>query len=105
MPSISNIIASVIFSCSLVDTCIFTCSFIIKLCVLAIVSLVRDVDQGLVLSWGQRRQMGVVIGFAKLKTGSWNIGTSFGKSIELVMNVKKRVSNITCIQEIKYVGF
>lgn len=80
----------------------FICSFILKLCVLAVVPLVRDVDQGLVLSWGLRRRVGVVIRFAKLKKKrSLNIGTLFGKSIELVMVIKKRVINLTSIQEIK----
>ncbi|KAG5581991.1 hypothetical protein H5410_052618 [Solanum commersonii] len=40
----------------------------------------------------------------KLRVGSWNIGSLTGKSLELVKILKKRMINITCVQETKWVG-
>ncbi|KAK4343738.1 hypothetical protein RND71_036832 [Anisodus tanguticus] len=41
---------------------------------------------------------------ARLRIGSWNIGTLTGKSIELVKNLKKRKINIAYVQDTIWVG-
>ncbi|XP_059310299.1 uncharacterized protein LOC132061516 [Lycium ferocissimum] len=41
---------------------------------------------------------------SRLRVGSLNIGTLTGKSIELVKILKRRIVNIACVQETKWVG-
>ncbi|XP_070032962.1 uncharacterized protein [Nicotiana tomentosiformis] len=40
----------------------------------------------------------------RLRTGSWNVGTLTGKSIELAKILQKRRVNIACVQETRYIG-
>ena len=43
-------------------------------------------------------------GFRKVRLASWNIGSLTGKSVELVKSLHRRMINIACVQETKWVG-
>ena len=44
------------------------------------------------------------VGFRKVRLASWNIGSLTGKSIELVKLLHRRMIDIACVQETKWVG-
>ncbi|XP_059295582.1 uncharacterized protein LOC132048918 [Lycium ferocissimum] len=66
-------------------------------------SRVRSCPQGGGGVGGRKRVKGGK-GAARLRIGSWNIGTLTGKSIELAKILKKRKINIACVQESRWVG-
>jgi len=43
-------------------------------------------------------------GFRRVHLASWNIRSLTGKSVELVKSLHRRVINIACVQETKWVG-
>ncbi|XP_060212066.1 uncharacterized protein LOC132639642 [Lycium barbarum] len=53
---------------------------------------------------GGRKRVKGGKGAAKLRIGSWNIGTLTGKSIELAKILEKRKISIACVQKSRWVG-
>ncbi|XP_028803127.1 uncharacterized protein LOC114758262 [Neltuma alba] len=60
-------------------------------------------EQGPLHSYGRRRLKKLVYK-SKIRFDTWNVGTLYGKSREVMEVMGKRKINILCLQETKYIG-